>query len=34
MRDGRYVLDSVNNKLVFRLDKKTASATRVPQVAR
>jgi type IV secretion system protein VirB9 len=34
MRDGRYVLDSVNNKLVFRLDKKMASATRVPQVAR
>lgn len=34
MRDGRYVLDSVNNKLVFRLDKKMATATRVPQVAR
>lgn len=34
MRDGRYVLDSINNKLVFRLDKKMASATRVPQVAR
>lgn len=34
MRDGRYVLDSVNNKLVFRLDKKMASATRVPQVVR
>jgi type IV secretion system protein VirB9 len=34
MRDGRYVLDSVNNKLVFRLDKKMATAARVPQVAR
>jgi type IV secretion system protein VirB9 len=34
MREGRYVLDSVNNKLVFRLDKKMASATRVPQVPR
>jgi type IV secretion system protein VirB9 len=34
MRDGRYVLDTINNKLVFRLDKKMASATRVPQVAR
>lgn len=34
MREGRYVLDSVNNKLVFRLDKKVANATRVPQVAR
>jgi len=34
MRDGRYVLDSINNKLVFRLDKKMANATRVPQVAR
>ena len=34
MRDGRYVLDSVNDKLVFRLDKKVASAVRVPQVVR
>ncbi len=34
MRDGRYVLDSVSDKLVFRLDKKLATATRVPQVAR
>lgn len=34
MRDGRYVLDSINNKLVFRLDKKVASAARVPQVVR
>lgn len=34
MRDGRYVLDSVNDKLVFRLDKKMATAERVPQVAR
>ncbi|MGN6818853.1 MAG: TrbG/VirB9 family P-type conjugative transfer protein [Sphingomonas sp.] len=34
MRDGRYVLDSINNKLVFRLDKKMATAARVPQVAR
>ena len=34
MRDGRYVLDSVNDKLVFRLDKKMATAMRVPKVAR
>lgn len=34
MRDGRYVLDSINNKLVFRLDKKAATAARVPQVVR
>ena len=34
MRDGRYVLDSVNDKLVFRLDKKMATALRVPKVAR
>jgi type IV secretion system protein VirB9 len=32
MRDGRYVLDSVNNKLLFRTDKKLASAVRVPEV--
>jgi len=34
MRDGRYVLDSVNNRLVFRLDKQEATAARVPQVKR
>jgi type IV secretion system protein VirB9 len=34
MRDGQYVLDSVNNKLLFRTDKKLASATRVPPVKR
>jgi type IV secretion system protein VirB9 len=34
MRDGRYVLDSIHNKLVFRLDQKVATAARVPQVAR
>jgi type IV secretion system protein VirB9 len=34
MRDGRYVLDSVNNRLVFRLDKQNASAVRVPQMKR
>jgi type IV secretion system protein VirB9 len=34
MRDGRYVLDSVNDKLVFRLDKKNATAVRVPAVKR
>lgn len=28
MRDGHYVLDSVRQKLIFRLDKATASATR------
>ena len=32
MRDGRYVLDSIANRLVFRLDKETAAAVRVPQV--
>ena len=32
MRDGRYVLDSVNNRLIFRLDKKVAGAARVPSV--
>ena len=34
MRDGRYVLDSVSNKLIFRFDKKLATALRVPQVKR
>lgn len=34
MRDGRYVLDTVNNKLVFRLDNKLATALRVPPVKR
>lgn len=32
MRDGRYVLDSIANRLVFRLDKQMAEAVRVPQV--
>ncbi|MDB5678260.1 TrbG/VirB9 family P-type conjugative transfer protein [Sphingomonas bacterium] len=32
MRDGRYVLDSIANRLVFRLDNLTAAAVRVPQV--
>jgi type IV secretion system protein VirB9 len=32
MRDGRYVLDSIANRLVFRLDDQVASAVRVPQV--
>jgi type IV secretion system protein VirB9 len=34
MRDGRYVLDSVNDRLIFRLDKQTAGAQRVPQAKR
>lgn len=34
MRDGRYVLDSVSDKLIFRLDRKVAGATRVPGVSR
>jgi type IV secretion system protein VirB9 len=34
MRDGRYVLDSVNDRLIFRFDKKLASAQRVPAVKR
>lgn len=34
MRDGRYVLDTVNNKIVFRLDNKVAGAARVPTVTR
>lgn len=34
MRDGRYVLDSVNDRLIFRLDQQIAGALRVPQVKR
>jgi type IV secretion system protein VirB9 len=34
MRDGRFVLDSVNDRLIFRFDKQTAGALRVPQVKR
>lgn len=30
MRDGRYVLDSVSDKLLFRLDKQTGYALRFP----
>lgn len=29
MRDGQYVIDSVKQRLLFRIDKHTASATRV-----
>lgn len=32
MRDGRYVLDSIANRLIFRLDSEMAVAVRVPQV--
>jgi type IV secretion system protein VirB9 len=31
-RDGRYVIDSVADALVFRLDKHVARATRVPRI--
>ena len=31
MRDGRYVVDSVADRLVFRLDRRTASAVRKPE---
>lgn len=31
MRDGRYVLDTVTDRLVFRLGKQVAGAVRVPQ---
>ncbi len=34
MRDGRYVIDSVGDRLVFRLDNKVAGAVRVPAVSR
>jgi type IV secretion system protein VirB9 len=30
-RDGRFVIDAVANKLVFRIDRQTAAAVRVPQ---
>ncbi|MFZ4747505.1 MAG: TrbG/VirB9 family P-type conjugative transfer protein [Sphingomonas sp.] len=30
MRDGRYVIDSVPSRLLFRLDALTATATRIP----
>ena len=30
-RDGRFVIDAVANKLVFRIDRQTAGAVRVPQ---
>lgn len=33
MRDGRYVIDDVVNRLVFRRGKQIANATRVPQRA-
>lgn len=32
VRDGRYVIDSIANHLVFRLGKRTATATRAPQL--
>lgn len=31
MRDHRYVIDSISNRLVFRLDARTAYATRIPR---
>jgi type IV secretion system protein VirB9 len=31
VRDGRFVIDGVANRLVFRIDRRTAGATRVPQ---
>lgn len=30
VRDGRYVIDSVANKLLFRIDKQVADAVRIP----
>lgn len=30
-REGRFVIDAVSNKLVFRIDRQTAGAMRVPQ---
>lgn len=33
-RDGRFVIDAVANKLVFRIDRQTATAVRVPQKKR
>ena len=32
-RDGRYVIDSVADTLIFRLDKHVARATRVPKLS-
>ncbi|MDH7973006.1 TrbG/VirB9 family P-type conjugative transfer protein [Sphingomonas sp. AR_OL41] len=34
VRDGRFVIDAVANHLVFRIDRRTAGATRVPQKRR
>ena len=31
MRDHRYVIDSISNRLIFRLDAGTAYATRIPR---
>ncbi|CAN5248310.1 P-type conjugative transfer protein VirB9 [soil metagenome] len=31
VRDDRFVIDGVANRLVFRIDRRTAGATRVPQ---
>ncbi len=31
VREGRFVIDSVANRLVFRIDRQTAGAVRVPQ---
>jgi len=33
-REGRFVIDAVANKLVFRIDRQTAAAVRVPQKRR
>jgi len=33
-REGRFVIDAVANKLVFRIDRQTATAVRVPQKKR
>ena len=30
-RDGRFVIDAVANRLIFRIDRRTAGAVRVPQ---
>ena len=29
-REGRFVIEAVANKLVFRIDRQTAAAVRVP----
>jgi type IV secretion system protein VirB9 len=34
MRDGLYVIDAVHKNLVFRLDRRTAGATRLQARAR